>query len=95
MKVKSLGVVFSVSLMLMACGGGSGSDADDVTDDQADDAAAGAVPVSIAINDLELRAGTPVAITNNLPAVAEGFSEIRIDLARTLESADIQITTTE
>lgn len=82
-KINCLIPVF-LFVMLSGCGGGSsGSAHDDLQE----------LPVNVSETAV-LTAATPSTFTYELPAPTEPFTEVTIDLERTLEAARIRVTQT-
>ncbi len=75
-----LAAVFSLIFWLVSCGGSSKSD--DTSD---------TLPVSVNLSNVTLTAGQPTTITHQLPSLAGPFTEIEVDLVKTLESADLAV----
>ena len=76
-----------LTVLLAGCGGSSSSD-----DDNADTDTGNEIPVAVSIDNLSLSAGVPTAVTYTIPAPDKPYTEISIDLAATLEAAEITVT---
>ncbi len=77
------GAVFSLFFWLVACGGSSSSSSDDDTSET--------LPVTVNLSNVTLTAGQPTTITHKLPSLAGPFTEIEVDLVKTLESANLAV----
>ena len=66
---------------LLACGGSSSSSDDTVE-----------MPVQVSISDQPLTGGVPATFTFTLPPPETPFTEVTIDLAKTLEATTITVT---
>ena len=82
-KAKLLAVL-SLTFLAVGCGGGGGSSPDDAT----------AVPIAVSIQKMPLTAGVPTTITFPLHGQHEPFTNVTIDLAKTLAAANITVTPT-
>lgn len=71
-------------ILLIGC---ASSDGDDDSNKQTTNA-----PISIAIENQELTAGEPVGFVYTVPVTTGPYTEVSIDLAKTLESANIEVT---
>ena len=83
-KIKALSLLFIIILLSGCLGGGSSSTP----------STAAEIPVTIDLSDVALRAGVPVGITYTIPAPAEPYNDVTIDLRKTLEAANITVTPT-
>ncbi|MCP4430974.1 MAG: hypothetical protein GY806_08360 [Gammaproteobacteria bacterium] len=77
------GAVFFLFFWLVACGGSSSSSSDDNTSET--------LPVTVNLSNVTLTAGQPTTITHRLSSLAGPFTNIQIDLVKTLESADLTV----
>ena len=82
-KAKLLAVL-SLTFLAVGCGGGGGSSSDDTT----------AVPINVSIQKMPLAAGVPTTITFPIHGQHEPFTNVTIDLAKTLAAANITVTPT-
>lgn len=71
----------SATLLLGACGGG-GSKSSKTQE----------IPASIIIDSVVLEAGVPMGAIVTLPKPADPYTEINIDIGRTLQNANITVT---
>ena len=79
--VTALTIVFSIQF-LPGCGGGSSGSS------QSSDE----IPVNVSVEDLELIAGERTTVTFTVPKPDDPYTEITLDIGRTLEEADISVT---
>ena len=82
-KAKLLAVL-SLTFLAVGCGGGGGSSSDDTT----------AVPINVSIQKMPLAAGVPTTITFPIHGQHEPYTDVTIDLAKTLSAANITVTPT-
>lgn len=79
---------FAIVIVLMTSGlgncGGSSSSSDDDDPDK--------VPVNISLKNVPLSAGIPTTIIYTIPAPKDPYTRVTIDLAKTLEDANIVVT---
>jgi ABC-type glycerol-3-phosphate transport system substrate-binding protein len=80
-KAKFLSVL-SLTFLAVACGGGGGSSSDDTS----------AVPINVSIQKLPLAAGMPTTITFPIHGQHQPYTDVTIDLAKTLAAANITVT---
>lgn len=77
-------VSLSLIILLAACGGGGGSGGGTQTSTD--------IPVSLNVENESLSAGVPKGFIYTLPAPADPYTDISIDLAETLDAAQISVT---
>lgn len=82
-------MVFAVFIAMTAislgsCGGSSSSPAQNTS----------MVPVDLSLKNVALDAGTPATFTYTIPAPAQPYTSVTIDLVKTLEAANISVTPT-
>lgn len=83
MKTKRITLVYlSLIFVLAGCGNSSDSTTKTYTN----------IPIELSIEDTELSAGVPKTFTYTLPAPSTPYTDISIDLVKTLESANITVT---
>ena len=78
-------VSLSLMIMLAACGGGGGGSGGG-TQTNSD------IPIALSVENEPLSAGVPKGFVYTLPAPSEPYTDISIDLAETLEAAQISVT---
>ena len=83
MKIIGYLAAFILALQLLSCGGGSSST----------QSAATQVPISLSEN-VSLTAAQPVAFRYRIPVPDSPYTEVSIDLAKTLDAASITVTPT-
>ena len=83
-KINTLPPLFIIILLSGCLGGGSSSTLPPAAE----------IPVSIELDSVALRAGVPVTITYTIPAPAEPYTDVTINLRKTLEAANITVTPT-
>lgn len=83
MKFPCLAALVTTVLVLGACGGGGSKSSQQAVE----------VPARIIIEDIALEAGVPMGAIITLPKPADPYTEITIDIGRTLENANITVTT--
>ncbi len=76
-------VVLVSALGLVHCGGSSSSRSSVET-----------MPIDVSLQDVQLLAGQPTTITYTIPAADRPYTEITIDLNRTLRAANVAVTPT-
>ena len=81
--VTLLTMVFGM-VLLPGCGGGSSG--------SSGSSESAAIPANITVADFELSAGVPTTITVTLPKPPDPYTEVTLDLGRTLEEANITVT---
>ncbi len=79
-------VSLSLTILLTACGGGGSGGSDGGTQSSTD------IPVSLSLENESLSAGVPKGFVYTLPAPADPYTDISIDLAETLDAAQITVT---
>lgn len=83
-KIQTIPALIACILLTACLGGDNASSPAPVTE----------IPVTINLENLALRAGVPVGITYTIPAPAEPYTDVSIDLRKTLEAANITVTPT-
>ncbi len=82
MMVTLLTTVFSIGF-LQGCNGSSSSDSSQSFDE---------IPVNASVDNLELTAGEPTTLTFTIPKPSDPYTEMTLDIGRTLEEANITVT---
>lgn len=78
--------IFMLGILgIVASGGGSSSSSDSPQT---------SVPISVSLKNVALSAGVPTTITYTIPAPDKPYTDVTIDLAKTLEAANIILTPT-
>jgi len=80
-----VGIFMLGILGIVACGGGSSSSSDDNEM---------IVPVNVSLKDEHLSAGVPATFTYTIPAPGVPYTSVTIDLTKTLEEANVDVTPT-
>jgi ABC-type glycerol-3-phosphate transport system substrate-binding protein len=83
-KAKFLSVL-SLTFLAVGCGGGGGGSSSDDTS---------AVPINVSIQKIPLVAGMPTTITFPIHGQHQPYTDVTIDLAKTLAAANITVTPT-
>jgi len=76
-----------MTALVVGCGGGGGSSFDDTTTSTSSQ-----VPINVSIQKIPLAAGVPTTITFPIHGQHEPYTDVTIDLAKTLEAANITVT---
>ena len=83
MKIPIFTMTAVTVLFLVACGGGGSSSSSGSSDE---------IPLGLSVDNLDLTAGVPIAFTYKLPKPPDPYTQITIDIGRTLREANITVT---
>ena len=81
--------ILSLVVLGVSCGGGGGSSSDETTTSPAS-----SVSINVSIQKVSLVAGMPTTITFPIIGQHEPYTDLTIDLAKTLAAANITVTPT-
>lgn len=78
-------LALSLAFLAVGCGGGGGSSSSDDTT---------AVPINVSIQKIPLVAGVPTTLIFPIHGQHDPYTDVTIDLAKTLAAANITVTPT-
>jgi hypothetical protein len=85
-KIKYLALVFITVLTIACGGGGGGGGSSDPIDESVIE-----IPIDFSLQNVSLPAGSPVGIIYTIPKPSKPYTNVTIDLDKTLESAHISV----